>query len=119
MRTLNRNKRAIYYALLSGTERIVDEYGNDTLEVRKLYGDPVELRVNVSASVGEEDTAAFGDATNYSRTICVADTACPINEQTRLWFGIDPTQPHNYEVVKIADSVNGLLIAIREVMASA
>ena len=119
MRTLNRNKRTIFYATLAGTEPIMDEYGNNTLEVRTLYNEPVEIRANISASFGEEDVAVFGSASNYSRTICITDKNCPIDEQTLVWFGITPDDgPHNYEVVEIADSINGLLIAVREVITS-
>ena len=33
MRSLNKNKRKMMYALPTGTESIKDEWGNDTLEI--------------------------------------------------------------------------------------
>ena len=61
MRTLKRNGRAVTYENVIGTEPIKDAYGNDTLEVRKIYSAPVTAYWNVSAAVGEEANEIFGD----------------------------------------------------------
>jgi hypothetical protein len=45
----------------------------------------------------------------------VADNACPIEEDSIIWFGIEPTKPHNYIVVRKAESKNGILYALQEV----
>jgi hypothetical protein len=115
MRTLNRNKRTAYYALKVDEIRNVDEYGNETGETTPVYGNPVALRCNVSAATGEEAVEAFGSFTGYTRTMCVADTACPIDEECVVWFGVKPTEPHNYIVLRKADSKNGVLYALQEV----
>lgn len=115
MRSLNKNKRTIHYALYVKDETILDEYGNETGESTPIYGDIKELRCNVSAAIGEEAVEAFGSLTNYTRVICVSDTNCPIAEQTIVWFGIDTTEPHNYIVLRKADSKNGILYALQEV----
>jgi hypothetical protein len=47
--------------------------------------------------------------------MCVSDNACPIEEQTIVWFGIDATEPYNYIVTRKADSKNGILYALQEV----
>ena len=118
MRDCQRNKRTLYYALMTGTEHVKDEYGNDTLEVKKTYASPVLLNANVSASVGEEAVQVFGNLTNYSRVISICDKSCPIDEGSKIWFGVSTDKPHNYEVKKVADSKNSLLIAISEVSVS-
>lgn len=118
MRDLNRNKRSIYYALRTGEEVVYDEYGNETGESSPVYGDPVELRCNVSAASGADVVQAFGNFTNYNRAVCVADSRCPIDEHTVVWFGVDPSLPHNYIVVLKADSKNGVLYALQEVTVS-
>lgn len=116
MRTLNRNKRSIYYALRTGeVDESVDEYGNETGEPVPVYGDAVELKCNVSATTGADVVQAFGNFTNYSRTMCVADPSCPIDENSIVWFGREITEPYNYIVVRKADSKNGILYALREV----
>jgi hypothetical protein len=115
MRTLNRNKRQVYYALHINDEPILDEHGNETSETAPVYGEPVALLSNVSGATGADAVQAFGNFTNYSRTMCVADPNCPIDENAIVWFGVSPTDPHNYIVTRKADSKNGILYALREV----
>ena len=115
MRNLQRNQRKLYYATPAGTESILDDYGNNTLEVRTIYSDPTELNANVSANVGQEAVNVFGAFTGYNRTISYSGDICPLTEGCKIWFGVDPASSHNYVVVKVADSKNGYLIALREV----
>ena len=69
---------------------------------------------NISAAVGESAVEAFGNLTDYSRVLC---GDFPLDENTRIWFGVSPEDgfPHNYVVVRKADSLNGTLFALREV----
>ncbi|MBE7039143.1 MAG: hypothetical protein E7398_00260 [Ruminococcaceae bacterium] len=113
MRDLKRNHRTFYYATVTGTEPIYDEYGNDTLETRTIYGAPLTLRANVSANIGEEAVELFGSQTEYSRTVTMVN--CPLTEGDKVWFDVDPMGEHNYIVAKVADSKNGFLVALREV----
>lgn len=113
MRSLIRNQRPFYYATVVGTEPIYDEYGNDTLETQTIWSDPISLKANISANVGEEVVEVFGAHTEYSRTISM--TKCPFNEGDKIWFGVEPPAENNYTVAKIADSKNGFLVALREV----
>lgn len=115
MRALNKNKRQLFYALYTGDEPIFDEYGNETGERHPLYSELQELRCNVSAASGEEAVTAFGTVKNYTRVVSVADNNCPLTEQALVWFGIAPTEPHNYIVDRKADSKNGILYALQEV----
>lgn len=115
MRSLVRNKRLIYYALLTGEIVNKDEYGNETGEPTPVYGKPVALYCNVSAATGEEAVSAFGSFTGYSRTVTVADTNCPMDENTVVWFGVNPPSQYNYIVVRKADSKNGIMYALQEV----
>jgi hypothetical protein len=32
-----------------------------------------------------------------------------------VWFGVSPTEPHKYVVIRKADSKNGILYALQEV----
>ena len=115
MRNLQRNQRDLYYAVPVSTEPILDEYGNDTLEVETIYSAPTLLRVNVSANVGQDAVAVFGNQTDYSRTISIAADSCPLIEGCPVWFGISTDGANNYKVVKVADSKNGFLVALQEV----
>lgn len=113
MRDLKRNQRPFYYATVEGTEPIYDEYGNDTLETRTVWGNPVLLKANISANVGEEAVELFGAQTKYNRVVSM--TNCPLKEGDKIWFGITLDKEHNYTVAKVADSKNGFLVALREV----
>jgi hypothetical protein len=113
MRNLKRNQRPLYFAPFQGTQSIKDEYGNDTLEVEKLYGDKKRLYVNYSSNTGLDDTQVFGSFTNYSRVISYVGKQCPLKEHDVIWLGI--TDKPNYEVRRVADSLNSYLIAIGEI----
>ena len=115
MRSLQKNWRKLYYATPKSTESILDDYGNDTLEVKTTYSEPVLLNANVSANVGQDAINTFGSITGYSRTISYFGEKCPLVEGSRVWFGVEPTKSHNYKVIKVADSKNGFLIALQEV----
>ena len=116
MRNLQRNARNLYYANQIGVEHLLDDYGNDTLEVEVIYGSPALLKANVSASVGQEAVETFGSQTEYNRTVSITGE-CPLVEGSKVWFGIPVTEANNYVVVKVADSKNGYLVALREVSA--
>ena len=115
MRSLNRNKRQIYYALRNGEVANIDEYGNETGELTPVYEAATPLLCNVSAASGQEAMEAFGNFTGYTRTMFVADNTCPIDENTIVWFGVSPTESYNYIVTRRADSKNGILYALQEV----
>jgi hypothetical protein len=115
MRNLNRNKRLIYYANRLGEAVNTDEFGNETGETTPLFSAATPLHCNVSAAVGADIAEAFGNITSYSRVICVSDIDCPISEESIVWFGAAPSGPHNYIVVRKADSKNGVLYALQEV----
>ena len=78
--------REVTYENVAATEPIKDVYGNETLEVRKIYSAPVTARWNVSAAVGEEANEIFGDLTDYSRTVTLCGD-CPVFEGDRVTFG--------------------------------
>ena len=115
MRNLIRNKRSLWYAVPVGSTPILDEYGNDTLEVEMVFSSPLPFQANVSANVGQEAVQVFGSQTEYSRTVSIAGDECPLVECSRVWFGAEPNANHNYTVVRVADSKNGYLVALREV----
>lgn len=118
MRNLHRNKRDLWYALPVGSHPVLDDYGNDTLEVEKVFSAPIYLLANVSANMGMEGVEVFGSQTEYSRTVSITGAATPLVEGTRVWFGVDPDAQaanYNYTVARVADSKNGCLVALREV----
>ncbi len=120
MRTLERNKQTIYYALYEGKEPLTDEYGNPTGEYEVLYSEPVLLKINVSAARGEYSTRQFGDTEDYDRVLVIDDTNIPITEASILWIdNLDTSNPHDYIVKKVAKSLNSVAIAVSKVKVSA
>jgi hypothetical protein len=115
MRSLQRDWRDLYYAVKIDEESVLDDYGNDTLEKKIVYGEAVPLRASVGINAGQDVVNIFGNITGYSRTISYVGESCPFNEGDIVWFGVEPTEKHNYVVIKVADSKNGYLIALREV----
>ena len=92
MRTLEINKQDMWYALLLGKEEVTDQ------------------------SRGTADVDAFGVEADYDRTFVTTDMSCPIKEDSIIWFDADPqTEPYNYTVYKIANSLNSITYAIRGV----
>lgn len=117
MRDLIRNKRTLWYAIPMGNAPILDEYGNDTLEVEAVFSSPLPFQANVSANIGQEAIEVFGPQTDYSRTVSITGPVCPLVEGCRVWFGKEPNETgddNNYVVARVADSKNGFLIAMRE-----
>lgn len=109
MRSLNRNKRKIYYKKWLSDETIYDEHGNETGEKQPIYGEAVEYDCNISSTMGLEEVQAFGNITNYSRAITIADVNCPLSENDIAEFG-----EKEYIVVRKSDSKNGLMYALQE-----
>lgn len=116
MRTLAINKQPMWYALYEGKEEVIDEYGNHTGVFELKYSDPVLYPVNMSESRGVASVEAFGINADFDRTFVTTDMNCPIKEDSIIWFGADPqTEPHNYIVYRIANSLNSITYAIRGV----
>ena len=120
MRSLERNKQTIYYALYEDKTPIKDEYENETGEYEILYSSPTPLRINVSAARGEYSTRQFGDTEKYDKVLMTDDLSVPITETSILWIdSLDTEKPHDYIVKKVAKSLNSVSIAVSKVSVSA
>lgn len=120
MRSLNRNKQLVHYANPMESEPIIDEWGNETGEFSTGYGEPKELRINISAAQGENSTREFGDMADYDRTLVTTEMNLPISEETVLWIDEKNTaKPYDYIVKKVAPSINGVTYAVKKVKVSA
>lgn len=124
MRCLERNKQTFYYALYEGKEQIIDSDGHKTGQKRVIYSDPVEMKANISPARGVSDVDMFGITETYTKAIVTDDISCPIKEDSIIWIGKDAYEvkdgqrivtPHNYVVVRVAPSLNSLVIAVLEV----
>lgn len=125
MRTLERNKQTIYYALYEDKTPIEDEYGNETGEYTLVYSEPKEFMLNVSSARGESYTRHFGDYVDYDKVMVTTDLSVPITETSLLWIDTLPVIedgenaiPHDYIVKKVARSLNSISYVISKVSVS-
>lgn len=120
MRTLERNKVSVWYALYEGTEDLT-ENGYRTGEKAVLYSNPQEIKANVSAARGEASTRQFGEDIQYDKVIVMEE--CPFDEVSVLWIDTPPVMepdgttntPHDYIVRGIARSLNNVSVAVGKV----
>ena len=115
MRTLQRNKRTIWYALYNGVTEVVDEDGNYTGEQEVSYSEPIQARMNVSGGRGQAEIELFGVDNPFTRTAVTDDLGTPFNTETIFWFEADPlTDSHNYRCTGVARTINQVVIALAE-----
>ena len=123
MRSMTRNRRTFYSASLSTVAMGKDTDGNYTEEVY-TYSDPVERVGVITAANGEAQTQLFGANERYDKVITLnlgenylaigsvlwVDTMPDIDEETG-----ETDTPYDYIVVKVAESLNFVNVAIRKV----
>ena len=115
MRTLQRNKRTIYYALYNGVQEVVDSDGNYTGEQEVSYGEVQTARMNVSGGRGQAEIELFGVDNPFTRTAVTDDLITPFNTDTIFWFEADPlSEPHNYRCTGVSRTINQVVIALAE-----
>ena len=115
MRTAQRNKREIWYALYNGVTDVVDDDGNYTGEQTVSYGTPTLARMNMSGGRGQAEIELFGVDNPFTRTAVTDDLTTPFNTDTIFWFEADPlTDPHNYRCTGVARTINQVVIALAE-----
>lgn len=101
-----------------------DDYGNETGSPRVLYGEPVEMKANVSQATGISNTEQFGNLENYDKVIVTDDVNCPIDENSVLFidkepeYSLDGDPMYDYTVRRVAKSINSVSIAVRKVNVS-
>ena len=146
MRTLKRNRKALYYCLYQDKVPVVDEYGNETTEYIVRYAEPVLLNANISPANGYSQTQQFGNLSEYDKVLVTCWMDCPIDENTVLFvdkepefvdvptnhieesqtlYGDDEIVPetvsvpvYDYVVKRVARSLNSISIAISKVSVS-
>jgi len=122
MRSLERNKIPIYYALYNAKIPVLDEWGNETGQYSSGYGNPLKFKIRVSANKGEASTNAFGVSLDYDRVMSTSDRNFLIDEFTVLWLDSVPVikedgttdTPKDYTVKKVAKDINEWSFAIKK-----
>ena len=120
MRTTQRDKRTIWYALYQGLTDVVDSDGNYTGEQDVSYTTPVKTRMNISGGRGQAAIEQFGIDNPFTRTAVTDDLTTQFDTDTIFWFGVEPEDEshnpiaHNYQCVGVSRTVNGVTLALKE-----
>lgn len=124
MRTLNKNKQAMYYANHDRSVPVYEiyydedgkEYKLDTGETKLVYGDVVKFKGNIAMSGGEAEAREYGlNLADYEAILIVPKNTLPITETSLIWHDTEPTKNDegytdeytaDYRIVKISPSLN-------------
>ena len=136
MRLLERNKKELWYANPTGWSYAEDSNGLKTGEKTITYGTPTKVRMTVSVSSGANNLGSqgmaelqpYGIQTGYTHRAVTEDKSCLMNEESHVWYGINPTRtvtvngqdteeavPHNFVVVRKSPSMSNIIYYLKEV----
>lgn len=130
MRSMTRNRRAFYYASVLTVGLGQDADGNYT-ENTFTYSDPVKREGVITPASGEAQTQLFGMNEIYDKVITLNQGENFLEVGSVLWIDKEVAldaeghlakdeagnviTPYNYIVVKVANSLNFVSVAIRKV----
>lgn len=141
MRTLNKNKQTMYYALYNGELPVYELDGNgnivyleiddkmipvETGETKALYTEPIMFKGNIVMSGGKSEAEAFGlNVGDYEAVLIVDKGEIPITETSGIWFESEPEYNADgtvnffgadYTVVKPSASINNDRYALKRIV---
>ena len=123
MRTMTRNRKVFYYASLKAVGMSQDTDGN-YVEEQFTYSDPVKSQGVFSVANGEANLQLFGMNERYDRVITLNQGEKFLSVGSILWVDTMPEideetgktdTPYDHIVVKVAESLNFVSVAIRKV----
>lgn len=144
MHVLGRNKEYLWYANPTGEEYVTDANGYKTGERKITYATPTKVKMSMAISSGANNLGSqgmaelerYGIATGYTHRAVTDDMDCPMGEESLVWYKIEPTRietreriingqrqevqtlipvPHNFKIVRKAQSLNHLIYYLKEV----
>ena len=132
MRVLARNKQDIWFDNQTVPTLVEDQNGLKTGEKTQNYTEPVKARMSMAISSGANNLGSqgmvtldpYGITTAYTHKAITEDMTCTMDEESRVWYGIEPyvtvngvqvKVPHNFKVVRKAKSLNHLIFYLKEV----
>lgn len=124
MTGLVRNKTTFWYLPYVGEEPVYDDWMNLTSDTRIVYGEPVEVKANVSPASGIAQTEMFGNLENYDKVILPLPIDFPMTENDVLFIDKPPEYDNDgnpkfdYKVRRIARSLNYTAVAVTKVVVS-
>lgn len=131
MRTLNKNKQKMYYALYKGVEPeyVLDENGHKIIDYTDedgnvyyretgnkvpTYFEPVLFYANISMSGGEVNTQEYGiDVSGYDALVVLDKDEIPIEETSLVWFESEPQFKDTEETIVDPNKADYRILAIK------
>ena len=92
--------------------------------VFSMFSMAISSGANNLGSQGMAELERYGITTGYTHRAVTEDMDCPMNEESLVWYRIQPTKevdgeivpvPHNFKVVRRAESLNHLIYYLKEV----
>lgn len=123
MRSMTRNRRSFYYADLISVGMSQDADGNYVENVM-TYSNPVKVEGVITPASGEAQMQLFGMNELYDKAITLNLGENFLEIGSVLWVDVVPVideetgktdTPYDYIVVKVANSLNFVNVAIRKV----
>lgn len=123
MRSMTRNRRTFYEASLNSVTMGQNKDGNYTEEIY-TYSNPKKREGVITAANGEAVTQLFGTDERYDKVITLNQGEDYLAIGSVLWVDTMPDidedtgktdTPYDYIVVKVANSLNFVSVAIRKV----
>lgn len=120
MRTNQRNRETVWFALYQGISDVTDANGNLTGEHREAYASPRMARMKVSRKRGTSRPDAPGMTDPFTVSLITEDLTTPFDTSTIWWVGIPVkiATPHNFRCTGVATSINTRTIYLEEVNVS-
>lgn len=132
MHVLERNKEYLWFANPQGIAYVTDENGYKTGERTISYATPQRLKMSMAISSGANNLGSqgmaelerYGITTGYTHRAVTDDLNCPMQEESLVWYKIEPVKivngqivyvPHNFKVVRKAVSLNHVIYYLKEV----
>lgn len=119
---MKRNLRSIWYRLYQEKTPEHDDQGWETGESEVVYGEPVEIEVNVSHASGNAQQEVFGTLESYDKVVITDDMSCPVDENSVMFIDREPeyeegelVNTHDYIVKRVAKSLNHISYGVVKV----
>ena len=122
MRTLNKNKRGLKYALLDNMIPVYTQYEDEDGNIYQIetgnyelgYSLPVEFKANISFSSGETQTKEFGiDIGDYDAVLVFNKDEFPITETSLIWFNSEVGYKDTAQTIVNGDTADFRVLAIK------
>ena len=109
MKLLRRNTRTFEYLPNTGEETDLNADGEHTGVFQPVYGDPIEMRGNISTPSGLTTQTFYGEDIRYTHVLLMEDPKAPISEHGLVIF-----EGAEYEIMAVRPSLNVLAIGLKK-----